>query len=95
MITIEELRKVYSETFEGAIVAQESQAEAFDAALLAVARYVEKKVREQEIDHNEIERYDGDGKHRQWGRHTTTWLYPGDRVWVVNMQSVAPSVVPE
>ena len=35
---IEELRKVYSETFEGAIVAQESQAEAFDAAILAVYR---------------------------------------------------------
>lgn len=47
-ITAEELRKVYEETFEGAIVAQESQAAAFDAALLAVARYVAERQRGME-----------------------------------------------
>lgn len=43
-LTIEELRRVYSDTFDGAIVAQESQAEAFDAAIIALARYVEQKI---------------------------------------------------
>lgn len=84
-ITIEELRKVY----------EDDRGIGKDAAILAVARHVEKKVREQEIDHNEIERYEGDGKHRQWGRYTQTWLYPGDRVWVVDTESVAPLVVPD
>lgn len=37
-MTDEELRKVYDEGFEGAVVAQESQAEAFSAALRAVFR---------------------------------------------------------
>jgi len=32
-LTIEELRKVYDKTFDGAIVAQEHQGEAFDAAI--------------------------------------------------------------
>lgn len=97
-LTIEELRKVYGETFEGAIVAQEPQGDAFDAALLAVARFVAERQRAVEPDHNEIERYEGDGTHRQWGKHTTAWLYPGDRVWVVNIKdgsAVAPLVVPE
>lgn len=35
-MTDEELRKVYDEGFEGAVVAQESHAEAFSAALRAV-----------------------------------------------------------
>jgi len=37
-LTIEELRKVYDESYEGAIVAQESQSDAFDFAILTIYR---------------------------------------------------------
>ena len=97
-ITIEELRNAYEDAELIEFESTRDEMQSHDAALLAVARFVAERQRAAEPDHNEIERYEGDGTHRQWGKHTTAWLYPGDRVWVVNIKdgsAVAPLVVPE
>lgn len=81
-LTSEELRKVYVEA-AGAFEAANLGASGIDAGLLAVARYVEQKVREQEPT-MEMEA-------------AAAVLDQDDNFFKVYraMQSVAPSVVPE
>lgn len=91
-MTDDELRKVYAEAVH-AYSDENLGASGIDAGLRAVFLAGARAALE-EADHTEIERYEGENGRRQWGRYTTTWLYPGDRVWVVHFgeQRVAPLV---